>query len=103
MGSSSSGVPPDLSRGRVLGGQPMVATDVRFVPGLALSIVDCFGDVQFSRPCLQVVDISTGKAMVTPVDARWMRQFADQLARAADGLDSIEDVDSLGSQSIAGV
>lgn len=95
--------PPDLGGGRVLGAQAMAATDVRFVPGLNLAVIDQVAGVKLSRPCLQVVDLSNGHAMITPVDARWMRQFADQLARAADAAESLEGVGSAGSQSLAGV
>lgn len=90
--------PPDLAGGRVLTPQQMPVVDVRFVPGLNLAVIDRIADVGLSRPCLQVVDLSTGKATVTPVDARWMRQFAGQLTRAADGFDTAQGVGSAGPQ-----
>lgn len=102
MSSNHHHGPPDLAGGRVLGPQQAVAVDVRMVPGLNLSVIDRVGDVQLSRACLQVVDLSTGKAMITPVDARWMRQFAEQLQRAADGLDARAGVGSEGPQSSPG-
>src|SRR5271166_2807370 len=93
---AGNGQPPgDVpSGGRLLGDKQIVIADLRFVPGLNLSVVYQVGHVELSEPCLQVVDLSTGNAMATPVDARWMRLFAGKLTAAADNLERVEGVGS---------
>lgn len=102
MADNGRGIRPHLAGGRDLGPQQVALTDVRFVAAINLSVVDRIGDVPFDVPCLQVIDLSNGRAMVTPVNAPWMRRLADQLQRAADGLESLEGVGSPGSHSTVG-
>jgi hypothetical protein len=74
--------------GKLLGPQQVAITELRIVPALQLAIVNVAGNVPVGAPCLQVVDLQAGRAMLTMVDVRWMRQFSKQLADTADQLEA---------------
>jgi hypothetical protein len=85
---------PKLGGGRLIGQQQVQLIDLRVVPAINLSITGQAGPVPLGRPCLQVIDLSTGNGMICPVDSRWMRDFAGQLKAAADHIDASADVGS---------
>lgn len=102
MGENGAHRIPDLSGGRDLGPQQVALTDVRFVASINVGVVSEVGGVNLGSPCLRVIDLSTGKAMLTPVRAAWLRQMAGEFDKWAGILDAAQGVGSRDSHSTQG-